>query len=313
MQSLASIKELLESRGLRASKALGQNFLIEPAHVMRLVDAAGVGAGDLVLEVGPGTGVLTDVLLDRGCRVVACELDRGLADLLRDRYADQARSGVFTLIEGDCLESKHEVNPLLVDALGGEAFRLVANLPYGAASPLMIALATHFHPVLRHGTSTAREGGSGLGDPRANPLPCGRGSTGQCAARCLGQFVTIQREVAERLRAATGTKDYGEMGVLVQAMCEVKRLAVLAPGCFWPPPKVTSEMVSVTPLENPLTNDVGALSRLCRMLFTHRRKQIGTILAREGPGLLGRLPVGVDRTMRPEQLTVQQLVAMSRL
>jgi 16S rRNA (adenine1518-N6/adenine1519-N6)-dimethyltransferase len=284
MQSLASIKELLESRGLRPSKALGQNFLIEPAHVMRLVDAAGVGRGDVVLEVGPGTGVLTDVLLGRGCRVIACELDRGLADLLRERFADQARNGAFTLIEGDCLASKHEVNPLVIDALGGQPFRLVANLPYGAASPLMIALAT--------------------GAPVAGA---------RVSVHCLGQFVTIQREVGERLRAAVGTKDYGEMGVLVQAMCGVKRIAVLPPGCFWPPPKVTSEMVAVTPLAKPLTDDVGSLSRLCRTLFTHRRKQIGTTLARESPGLLKRLPVGVDRTMRPEQLTVQQLVAMARL
>lgn len=285
MQSLTSIKELLDSRGLRPSKALGQNFLIEPAHILRLVDASGVFAGDLVLEVGPGTGVLTDVLLERGCRVVACELDRGLADLLRDRYAEQSDRGTFTLIEGDCLASKHEVNPSVIEGLDGQAFRLVANLPYGAASPLMIALATQFHPAVR--------GGVGV-------------------ASCLGQFVTIQREVAERLRAAPGTKDYGEMGVLVQAMCEVKRIAMLAPGCFWPPPKVTSEMVAVTPRSEPLTKDVQALSRLCRMLFTHRRKQIGTTLAREAPALLEQLPVGVDRMMRPEELTVEQLVAMSR-
>lgn len=276
MQSLSDIKELLDSYGLRPSRSLGQNFLIDASHVMRLVEASGVRAGDVVLEVGPGTGVLTDVLLERGCRVVACELDRGLAALLRDRYAAHAERGVFTLIEGDCLSSKHALNPAIIEAIGAREFRLVANLPYGAASPLMILLATEF-------------------------------------AGCVGQFVTIQREVAERLRAEPGTRDYGEMGVLVQAMCEVKRIASLPPGCFWPSPKVTSEMVAVTPRVKPLTDDAAYLSRLCRMLFTQRRKQVGTILAREAPELLSRLPEGVDRTKRPEELTVTQLVEMSRV
>lgn len=313
MQSLASIKELLESRGLRPSKSLGQNFLIEPAHVLRLVDAAGVGPGDLVLEVGPGTGVLTDVLLERGCTVIACELDRGMAELLRDRLAAPMKSGQFTLIEDDCLATKHEVNPRIIGALAGHPFRLVANLPYGAASPLIIALATMFHPRLR-GAAACPEGQVAHAD--ATPFPHGLPKAGQAVAPgspiCLGQFVTIQREVAERLRAQPGTKDYGEMGVLVQAMCQVKRIAVLPPGCFWPPPKVTSEMVAITPLAEPLTKDTDSLSRLCRMLFTHRRKQIGTTLAREAPELLEQLSAGVTRTMRPEEMSVEMLVEMSR-
>lgn len=290
MQSLPDIKALLASRGLRPNKSLGQNFLIEPAHVTRLVDASGVTRGDLVLEIGPGTGVLTDVLLERGCRVIACELDRGLADLLRERYAGHDR---FTLIEGDCLSSKHDPNPDIITALAGRPFRLVANLPYGAASPLMIALATRFHPT-------------SLGS-----LADDSGFSAARTSVCLGQFVTIQREVADRLRAAPGSKDYGEMGVLVQAMCEVKRLAVLPPGCFWPPPKVDSEMVAITPKSTPLTNDPSRLAALCRTLFTQRRKQIGGVLAKAAPDILDSLPPGVTPTMRAEQLTIEQLVEMS--
>lgn len=273
VQSLSSIKSLLESRGLRPNKALGQNFLIEPAHIQRLIEAAGVHADDLVVEVGPGTGVLTDALLERGCTVVACELDRGLADVLRERLSDYARRGRFTLIEGDCLASKHEINAALLLALNGRPFKLVANLPYGAASPLIIALAT------RH-------------------------------SECLGQFVTIQREVADRLRAKPGTRDYGEMGVLVQAMCEVKRIALLPPGCFWPPPKVESEMVAIVPRATAMTADPGALSRLCRVLFTHRRKQLGAILAKE-LGARVDLPADLDATARPESLTIEQLIRLA--
>lgn len=284
MQTLQDIKAALEARGLRPSRALGQNFLIEPAHVARLVEASGVGAGDVALEVGPGTGVLTDALLARGCHVVACELDRGLADLLRDRYAGNIAQGTFTLVEGDCLEGKRGVNEALVRALGTRPFRLVANLPYNAASPLMILLATRFHPML------------------AADLP-----------PCLGQYVTIQREVADRLRAAVGTRDYGEMGVLVQAMADVRRIALLPPGCFWPPPKVDSEMVSIIPRAEPATGDPEALSRLCRMLFTRRRKQLGSILRDAAPTLLDHLPEGIDASMRPEVLPPAALVALSAM
>lgn len=294
VQNLAEIKAILEGQGLRPNKSLGQNFLIESSHVTRLVDAAGVSAGDVVLEVGPGTGVLTDVLLERGVRVVACELDRGLAAMLRQRYASAGER--FVLVEGDCLAGKHELNAEMVSAvreaaraIGARGFRLVANLPYGAASPLMIALATALHPAV----------------------------VGAEGPACLGQFVTIQKEVGERLRAKPGTRDFGEMGVLVQAMAEVKRIAVLAPGCFWPPPKVESEMVSIVPRELPLTRDVAGLSRLCRALFTQRRKQLGAILrnaaaagAADGAGAW-RLPEGVEATARPEELTVEQMVEMA--
>ena len=299
MQSLADIKGILESQGLRPNKSLGQNFLIEPAHVTRLVDAAALAPGDLVLEVGPGTGVLTDVLLEHGCRVVACELDRGLAAMLRQRYAHHAREQRFTLVEGDCLASKHELNPELLHALDARPFKLVANLPYGAASPLMIALATRFHPF------------------RAPPAPSTSPPTPSDASRpvehapCLGQFVTIQREVAQRLRAAPNTRDFGEMGVLVQAMCEVQRLALLPPGCFWPAPKIDSEMVSIIPRARPLTNDPAALADLCRLLFTQRRKQLGAILRHDHPHLLTNLPAGVAPSARPESLSVAHLVELA--
>ncbi|MBX9738216.1 MAG: hypothetical protein K2X32_14950, partial [Phycisphaerales bacterium] len=98
MQTLTEIKAMLEERGLSPRHALGQNFLIEQKLITKLIDSAGAQPGDLVLEVGPGTGTLTEALLDRGCRVIACELDRGLAELLRDRLGSRAS---FTLIEGD--------------------------------------------------------------------------------------------------------------------------------------------------------------------------------------------------------------------
>lgn len=279
MQTLTDIKRLLEEQGLRPNKALGQNFLCDHNLIRRLVDASGVGEGELVLEVGPGTGALTDALLERGCDVVACELDRGLADLIALRHGSAGDR--FRLVRGDCLERKSALNPEIERELGGRPFKLVANLPYGAASPLMALLATRYHPAVA--------------------------STG---AKCLGQFVTIQKEVAQRLRAGPGTSDFGELGVIVQAMCAVARLATLAPECFWPRPKVTSEMVSIVPLDAPLTDQPDRLSALCRLLFTKRRKQLGTILSSAGQS--AALPAAIPATARPEQLTVAQLVDLSR-
>ncbi len=272
MQTLSDIKALLAIHGLAPSHALGQNFLVDQNLLTKLVDTAAARAnlveGSTVLEIGPGTGVLTEVMLARGWKVIACELDGGMCRLLKARLAEQIASGQFTLIEGDALVGRHALHPQIGPALGESRFALVANLPYGAASPIMAMLA-------------------------ANP-------------RCLGQFVTIQREVADRLRAAVGTKDYGELTVMVRAFCAVEKIATLRPECFWPRPTITSEMVAITPLPAPLTRDAAALQRLCHDLFTHRRKQIGAILGRDFP-----FPAGIDPKARPEALDIPALVTLA--
>lgn len=273
VQSLTDIKRLLEERGLAPRHALGQNFLVDQNLVRKLVDTSGVSTGDLVLEVGPGTGVLTEELLSRGCDVVACELDRGLAALLRERLGENPR---FTLVEGDCLARGGRLNEQARAVLAGRPFTLVANLPYGAASPLMLTLLID-HP------------------------------------ECRGEFVTIQREVGDRLRASVGTKDYGELGVMAQAIAEVERIALLPPECFWPRPKVTSEMTAIRRRSIPLTDEPKRLEQCCRVLFGQRRKQIGAVLKKAFPGVSITLPEGVNATNRPEELPVERLVALSKV
>ncbi|MFI4854351.1 MAG: 16S rRNA (adenine(1518)-N(6)/adenine(1519)-N(6))-dimethyltransferase RsmA [Phycisphaerales bacterium JB065] len=265
MQTLAEIRSLLDSYGLAPKKSLGQNFLIDHNLIRMLVETSGVQSGDFVLEIGPGTGTLTEELLARGCRVIACELDDGLAGLLSNRFAEAATDGRFTLIHADCLERKSAMNPRLREALGDAEFRLVANLPYGAASPLMVMLARD--------------------------------------ERCLGQYVTVQKEVAERVRAQSGTRDYSELSVLVQVCAVPKRIATLRPECFWPRPKVVSEMLAIEPRpveERPSDQQYEALARVCRSLFTQRRKQIGAILGRSR-----EFPPGIAADSRPEQLDIE--------
>ncbi|MHC4977327.1 MAG: 16S rRNA (adenine(1518)-N(6)/adenine(1519)-N(6))-dimethyltransferase RsmA [Planctomycetota bacterium] len=270
MQTLSHIKSLLESLGMTPKHALGQNFLIDHNLLTRLVSEADLTSGDLVLEVGPGTGTLTETLLQRGCEVVACELDDGLVELLRNTLALEHPDSL-RLIHGDCLESKRQINPSIVHAIVDRPFQLVANLPYQAATPLMLTLLIS-HP------------------------------------NCRSMHVTIQQEVADRILAPSGSKTYGELSIIAQALGECRRIANLPPGCFWPQPKVTSAMISIARRDPPLTEDPRQLVAMTSRLFATRRKQLGSILGRDHP-----LPEGVDPTRRPESLSVEQICELARL
>ncbi|MCK4871933.1 MAG: ribosomal RNA small subunit methyltransferase A [Phycisphaerales bacterium] len=280
MQTLTEIKSLLADRGLHPRHRLGQNFLHDHNLLRKLVDAADITPGDVVLEVGPGTGTLTEALLDAGAHVVACEIDQRLAQIVRDRLVG---CDALTLVVGDCLASKHALADEMLDALrdaGGEhCFTLVANLPYQAASPLLATLLVH-HPA------------------------------------CIGMFITIQKEVADRITAQPGGKEYGTLSVLVQALATVQRIADCPPSCFWPQPKVTSSMLAIrrrsfdagpglrsSPAIAPF--DPIALSQLLQRLFSKRRKQLGSILGRDV-----HFPADIDPAQRPEQLTVNQIITL---
>lgn len=280
MQTLAQIKQLLAERGFAPQKKFGQNFLIDHNLIAKLVATSGVARSDVVLEVGPGTGVLTEALLAQGARVVAAEIDRGLCVLLRERLGTNPS---FTLVEGDCLDGKHAIAPALlhaIDAAGGgnaRGFRLVANLPYGAATPLMMLL--------------------------------------MCNPRCTGQFVTIQKEVAQRVLAQPGTKDYGPLSVLAQLTQQSALIATLSPQCFWPQPDVTSAMLGMVRSPVQPCEDPPALLAFCMKLFEQRRKQLGSVLTAMGvpkDKLAAGLPEQLAPTVRAEALSPMQLLALWR-
>lgn len=263
MLTKSEMRAMLDERGLSPKKSLGQNFLVDHNLLRKLVDDAAIDDTSAVLEIGPGAGVLTRELLERGARVVAVELDSGLADLLRDTI-DSDR---FTLIEGDAFPSG-ALNPAALEALDSGEWSLVANLPYGVASPLMVELLVR-RPA------------------------------------CRSLHVTIQKEVAERLTAKPNTRDYGSLGVVAQAMSAAELITLASPQCFWPPPKVTSAMVSLRRKAQPLTPRPEAFEGFARRLFMKRRKQLGGILGRDGVS-----DAGIDPTRRPESLEVAEIVAL---
>jgi 16S rRNA (adenine1518-N6/adenine1519-N6)-dimethyltransferase len=267
MQTLSEIRALLDERGLRPRHRFGQNFLHDHQQIRKLLDAADVVPDELILEVGPGTGVLSEALLERGVRLVTCEIDRDLAGIIRTRLGDR-----LTLIEGDCLDRGRTLNPEIIEALGDASFNLVANLPYQIASPLMATLALH-HP------------------------------------QCRGQFITIQREVGDRLNAVPGTKAYGPLGIIIQSMCTVRRIGIVPATCFWPAPKVTSAMLALQPREGAREAMPGiageVFARFVTVLFSKRRKQLGTIFGRDHDW-----PTGITPDLRPDVLSVPQLQSL---
>lgn len=268
VQTQSDIRSILSARGLSPKHRFGQNFLVDQNLLRKLVDASGIGEGSLVLEIGPGTGTMSEEILARGAELVAIELDRDLAAHLREHFAANPR---FSLVEGDCLDGKRALNADALAKIGGRPFTLVANLPYQAASPVMAICAT---------------------------LP-----------QCRGQFVTIQREVGDRLRAQPNSGEYGPLTIMVQAFCEVEQVAVLPPGCFWPPPEVTSAMLALRPRAAPVIPHAEAetFGEFVHTLFSKRRKQLGAILGRARAW-----PEGIDPSARPESLSIADLARLWR-
>jgi 16S rRNA (adenine1518-N6/adenine1519-N6)-dimethyltransferase len=282
MQTLGEIRNLLAGAGLTPRKRFGQCFLHDANLMRRILEIAGPAPGDVVLEVGPGTGSLTEELLaivsgEANGRVVAVEIDRGLGELLRRRLGDR---GDLTLLVEDVLTGKHEVNPAVYRALAGPA-SMVANLPYSIATPLVAQLLTDAW-LARHSER-----------PRVDRMT-----------------FTVQREVAERICAPPGGEAYGPVSVLTALLASVCPGPILPPTAFWPRPKVDSQVLRVDVEEDKARRigDVEVLRRVVSQAFGQRRKMIRSAGRRKGALLpaaafdsaLGE--AGIDPTLRPQQI-----------
>lgn len=268
-EGLPSLRETVARHGLDARKALGQHFLLDPAVCARIAGLAGDLDGRHVLEIGPGPGGLTRALLATGAaEVTAVELDRRAVAALADLAA--VHPGRLRVIEGDALR----VDPV---ALLAAPRRIIANLPYNIASPLLVGW-------LRAATSIE------------------------------GMTLMFQQEVAERICAAPDTPAYGRLAVLAQWRCRCELLLRLPPGAFSPPPKVWSAVVGFTPhADDPGPALFAAMERTTAAAFGQRRKMLRGSLKSLGdaPGLLAAS--GIDGARRAETLSVAEFDTLARL
>jgi 16S rRNA (adenine1518-N6/adenine1519-N6)-dimethyltransferase len=272
-QSKHEIQSILAEAGSHPRHRFGQNFMIDGNLVRLIADAGSIAPDDVLVEVGPGTGTLTDELVARAVRVVVVEIDRDLARVLRDRYASREN---FRLIEGDALAGKHELNAELLDEIGGarssgRAVRLVANLPYNIASPLVIEL------LLAGVTSLT---------------------------------FTVQKEVADRLKATADDDAYGPLSVMTNLLSDVEVLRTLPPQAFWPAPKIDSALVRMT-RNDRLGDRANAFGRFVQKVFSARRKTLRKALANAdlpADELLAKR--GIDPKKRPEELSPEELLGL---
>lgn len=268
MSDLPSLRETIARHGLDARKSLGQHFLLDPALCGRIAALAGDLAGRSVIEVGPGPGGLTRALLaTAAAEVVALELDRRAVAALAELTA--AHPGRLRVIEGDALKA----DPA---ALVPAPRRIVANLPYNVASPLLVRWL--------------------------------RG-----AAALEGLTLMFQQEVAERICAAPDTEAYGRLSVLAQWRCRCEMLLRLPPGAFSPPPKVFSAVVGFTPhAEDPGAALFAAMERTTAAAFGQRRKMLRGALKPLGEAEALLAAAGIDGARRAETLAVAEFDRLAR-
>jgi 16S rRNA (adenine1518-N6/adenine1519-N6)-dimethyltransferase len=252
-------------------KSLGQHFLSDRRILGRIVDALDPKPGETVVEIGPGRGGLTELLSERAHRVVAIEVDRALAAMLRDKYAGTN----VEIVEADVLGTN------LHNVAGGD-YALVGNVPYNITTPIL------FHALRR---------------PRANRM-----------------VFLLQREVADRMSASPGGKEYGALTVNLQGIASVETQFRVAPGSFQPPPKVESAVVRIVPLDEPLI-EAGEEERFrtaVQGMFGMRRKQMRRVVrslfnldVERAEDVLRR--AGIDPEARPETLSPADFARLLRL
>jgi len=267
---LPPLRETVRTHGLSASKALGQNFLFDEQLLDRIAAIPGDLHGATVFEVGPGPGGLTRALLRAGAKVIAVERDDRCLPLLAE-LAD-AFPGQLDVIADDAMAVD-------VDTLtGGEAYHIVANLPYNVGT----ALFTRWL------------------EPAAWP------------PRWLSLTLMFQQEVAERIVAPVGTNAYGRLAVLAQWRANAKIAMKVHRSAFTPPPKVMSAIVHVTPAEQPEGIDSRLLSRLTEKGFGQRRKMLRQSLKGVDGAVAAAEALGIDPTRRAETVSVGEWVALTR-
>jgi 16S rRNA (adenine1518-N6/adenine1519-N6)-dimethyltransferase len=309
---LSEMRELLATRGIHLTKSLGQNFLHDGNQLRRIVKSAELKKTDKILEIGPGLGPLTELLLENAGEVLAIEKDARLVVFLRERFSSVSEGRVprapnsakakdqglaelappkFTLLHADALEflkvgqasslsseNKSETGRMPVP-LDWRDWKLVANLPYSVASPILVELA-------------------------------------QTPQRPERMVATLQLEVARRLMAKAGGEDYGLLTLLIQLDYELRDWFKIPAGCFFPAPDVDSACVALIRRAAPLLpeNQRVIFVKIVKRAFSQRRKKMLKLLREDWPvekltGAFEELKISPQE--RAEKLGLEQFVALT--
>ena len=269
---------VLEKYNFTFQKKFGQNFLIDSNVLEDIVEKAGVTSEDMVLEIGPGIGTMTQYLCEAAREVVAVEIDSHLIPILEDTLSSY---GNVTIINEDVL--KLDIAKLVDEKNGGRPVKVVANLPYYITTPIIMDLL---------------EGGMPIDSIT----------------------VMIQKEVAERMQAAPGTKDYGALTLAVNYYTLPEVVAEVAPSCFIPAPKVSSSVIRLTCHRTPIVSvvDEKYMFKVIRASFNQRRKTLVNglknspeITQTKEEILEAITGMGLSETVRGETLTLEQFAELT--
>ena len=265
---LPPLREVIARHGLAARKSLGQHFLLDLNLTRRIARAGGDLRHGTTIEIGPGPGGLTRALLAEGAaKVIAIEQDGRCLPAL-DEIAG-AYPGRLDVLQADALETD-------VARLGGPPRRIVANLPYNVATPLVLGW-------LRHADSFE------------------------------SITVMLQKEVADRLAASPGASGYGRLSIITQWRCKVRPQFNVAREAFVPPPNVASTVVRLEPMSAPLAPArMETLERVTAAAFGQRRKMLRSSLRQLGDAGALLATAGIDGTRRAEELSVVEFCALAR-
>jgi 16S rRNA (adenine1518-N6/adenine1519-N6)-dimethyltransferase len=269
---LSEMRDLLAREDIQLTKSLGQNFLHDGNQLRRIVEAAELSRADKVFEIGPGLGPLTELLLKNAGEVLAIEKDRRLVEVLGKRFAGMP---ALQLLHDDALEF------LKREPRDWSEWKLVANLPYSVASPILVELA------------------QGKRSPQR-------------------MVATLQLEVARRLMARAGDDDYGVLTLLVQLDFEPHHWFKIPAGCFFPQPDVDSACVILTRRATPFLPDEARkrFHAIVKRAFSQRRKMMLKLLKSDWPEA-ALVPAfekaGLPAQTRAETVSVEQFVSLTSL
>lgn len=269
--NLSEIRNLLREEDIMLTKSLGQTFMHDQNQLRKIVGLAKLTAADHVIEIGPGLGSLTGLLLQTAGHVTAIETDRRLVKLLDERFGERSN---FTLQHADAMKIVRK------SKFDWSKHKLVANLPYSIASPLLIDLA------------------ASAGPPR-------------------GMIVTLQLEVVQRLLAQSATKEYGVLTLLIGLYYATGESFVIPRGSFYPEPNVDSGCIELLRRETPLLLPelCPVFKKIVKRVFAERRKKMMKLLKRDWPEAAvveAFDALGLDEKIRAERVTLEQFAELTQ-